>query len=108
MKIVIDKESIIKAFTIAFYAVTGGDYSDVKDAVKEVLEKIGYEPYEERPQGKWIDTNEAYIVNEDGKRIPNSGISECSVCKQRVSPLFMGARNFCPNCGADMRGEEER
>ena len=58
-------------------------------------------------QGEWIDTNEAYIVNEDGKRIPNSGISECSVCKQRVSLLFMGTRNFCPNCGADMRKEEE-
>lgn len=58
----------------------------------------------ERPQGEWVDTNEAYIVNENGERVPNSGISECSVCKQRVAPLFMGVRNFCPNCGADMRG----
>ena len=52
MKIVIDKESIINVFTITFYATLGGDYNAVKDVVKELLEKIDYEPYEERPQGE--------------------------------------------------------
>ena len=83
----------------------GKVWEQIKEKSKDDFLKIC--KTEERPQGEWIDTNEAYIVNEDGKRIPNSGISECSVCKQRVAPLFMGARNFCPNCGADMRKEEE-
>lgn len=37
-------------------------------------------------KGEWIDDN-------------------CSVCGQYV--YHGDARNFCPECGADMRGEEE-
>ncbi len=109
MKIVIDKESIIKAFTIAFYAVTGGDYSDVKDAVKEVLEKIGYEPYEEKQKGKWIGETDEHL----------KGMYRCSVCGRRVEDLTDDVKihigwedctvadiyPFC-HCGADMRKEE--
>ena len=100
-----NKEAISKLRQIKNY-YHFESYAKDLDYKIEALD-LAIKALEERPQGEWIDTNEAYIVNEDGKRIPNSGISECSVCKQRVSPLFMGARNFCPNCGADMRKEEE-
>ena len=48
----------------------------------------------ERPQGKWIDPN-------------NVGANNwCSVCGEFILH-YNGICNFCPNCGADMRGEEE-
>ena len=68
MKIVIDKESIIKVFAVAFYAVTGGDYSTAKEAVKELMGKIDYEPYEEQPtKGEWIPVSER--LPEEGKSV---------------------------------------
>lgn len=55
---------------------------------------------EERKRGKWVrnfDGNEWYWF--------------CSNCKEEwyEEDLLMGGNdfpNFCPNCGADMRGEE--
>ena len=42
----------------------------------------------ERPKGKWIDCNWSI---------------RCSECDYSMP---WAVRNFCPNCGADMRGEE--
>ena len=64
----------------------------------------GIVAYVERPKGKWIaDTNHCYDDDED--------TFECSVCKEPFT-LICGTTkdnlyNFCPNCGADMRGEKE-
>lgn len=52
---------------------------------------------EERPKGEW------YYNYQNGWH--------CSICNKSVKdmPTVMGKANFnfCPNCGADMRGEEE-
>lgn len=51
-------------------------------------------PYEERPKGEWVDTGDMqeYWAKE----------YQCLIC---------GAKdhwhNFCPNCGADMRGDSD-
>lgn len=50
-----------------------------------------------RPKGRW-EWLGPYRYNNDGM------IGTCSVCKERLR-LF--ARNYCPNCGADMRGGGE-
>ena len=52
--------------------------------------KEGYKA--ERPHGKWIDLNS--IVDK----------AKCSNCKKIVITEPFGHFNFCPNCGADMRG----
>ena len=44
-------------------------------------------PYEEKPQGEWID------VNKDGS------LWKCSVCKEQS--CCRGA--YCPDCGSKMR-----
>ena len=48
---------------------------------------------EERPKGKWI------------KHSTYKGVLICSHCHQG-SNRFYDTFEFCPNCGADMRGEE--
>ena len=51
-------------------------------------------PYEERPQGEWIMDNE---------HTKNPLLwYKCNLCGVYHSPT-----NFCPNCGADMRGAKE-
>lgn len=60
-------------------------YAEALDMAIEALE---------RKHGEWIEVYEDY----------RQQISwwECSVCKCGISWLS----NFCPECGADMRGEE--
>lgn len=51
-------------------------------------------PYEERPQGKWITRTE------------DNGINYrfyCSCCGREVKQIT----EFCPNCGANMKGGED-
>ena len=45
----------------------------------------------ERKKGKWLD--------KDG------GLATCSVCGDRWG--VWSVMNFCPNCGADMRGGDD-
>lgn len=46
-----------------------------------------------RPHGKWVESD-----------VPESILSKCSLCG-----FHCGAKtfNFCPMCGADMRGDKE-
>lgn len=54
-------------------------------------------PYEDRPQGEWINpTKNTDFSNRDL-------FSDCSICGHTQ----MDETNFCPNCGADMRGAKE-
>ena len=58
---------------------------------------IAIEALQERPKGRWIGE---VIHTEIGEE---HAMQECSVCgKVRI------VDNFCPNCGADMRGGEEK
>ena len=66
------------------------------DAIVDEIENIpSAEP--ERHRGEWI---------EDGHE---RGFSECSKCGYiAVSVITERLYNFCPNCGADMRGTDEK
>lgn len=51
----------------------------------------------ERSQGEWIDDNEL-----------DSYYANCSCCGYQIDTHYeCGYLNFCPNCGADMRGGRE-
>lgn len=53
-------------------------------------------PYEDRPQGEWIKTV-------DGNGWTMWGVCKCSICKTEYKDI-QGPLNFCPNCGAKMKG----
>lgn len=59
------------------------------------------QPIEEQKTGHWIQWNE-----------PGCEHTECSVCKTEYDQidLYIGGSeypNYCPNCGAYMRGEKD-
>lgn len=62
-----------------------------------LLSAIKNLPSADRPQGEWI------IHFDD--LFPTESTQECSIChaKQIINE---NDDNFCPNCGADMRGEQ--
>lgn len=56
----------------------------------------------ERPQGKWVTESKPF---DDGLG-DDVLVMTCSICKK--SFVYRGTTsNFCPNCGADMRGDKE-
>lgn len=68
------------------------------DALKEALSRVpSAEP--ERKKGKWIEIPDEIFAS----------TYKCSECGE--APLSDGEEwvlsNYCPNCGADMRGEQE-
>ena len=73
------------------------------ERAKEVLEQLpSAEP--ERKKGKWIEKK----VSEE-TCIEEWQVAKCSVCgKYHTTPYlyYFDEYNFCPCCGADMRGEE--
>ena len=74
---------------------------DFKDGVQAVLYMMSKQPtitaQPERKKGQWIKTDELYETDE----------YRCSLCGQ-VLTTYRGKRmNYCPNCGADMRGERD-
>lgn len=72
------------------------DTVDDHDRAKEKIKRLpSAQP--ERKTGRWK------------RRIVDSGYNAdwiCSECGYRVKTDFVNY-NYCPNCGADMRGEQE-
>ena len=68
---------------------------DFKDGVLTVLEMLKTAPtadVRENVRGEWIDNG-----------IDPGAWNFCSVCGEQSIDLY----DFCPNCGADMRGVKE-
>ena len=75
-------------------------FKEGNDALKKAVERLKELPSAEpeRKTGKW---KRAYLDREAMGERPS--IFYCSVCNQCIAyPV-----NYCPSCGADMRGEED-
>lgn len=66
-------------------------YEQALDGIREMLERES-----ERKTGRWIA--KPLYLGSDAK------VYTCSECK---SPFWWDSMNYCPNCGAEMRGEQD-
>ena len=75
------------------------DYETGIKVINHLMDMPSAEP--ERKNGKWIDcrSSEHWKCSECEERAPMYWDSENMSYSEWISP-------FCPNCGADMRGEE--
>ena len=71
---------------------------------EQIAWEQGYEcgKNESRPRGEWIECedNTSFV-----RQLPRMWL-ECSCCKWSCDRGYKTRYKFCPNCGADMRGEK--
>lgn len=67
-------------------------YEQAKEVAVERWNEREYEPVR---HGKWIEIEESATGH----------LMECSVCKEWILHNFNYVSNYCPNCGAKMRGD---
>lgn len=83
----------------------GTDCEDEKREIKMELDKLpSAQP--ERKMGHWKRDNTYHGDDTSGFLAPNWRCSECGGQAIINSWFMYDLTNFCPNCGADMRGEE--
>ncbi len=63
-------------------------------------------PSAERPQGEWLRIE---IIDDDFESGVNADASQCSVCGDIQSSHYWTTTyfNYCPNCGARMKGADD-
>ena len=83
-----------------FKVRTDGDIVDLEGRVIGHINLEYIKSIAERSKGKWIDYYYPYF------EVP--GI-KCSICNKDVEywQNHYEKPNFCPNCGADMRGDNQ-
>jgi len=60
----------------------------------------------ENIHGKW-EHGRYRSVDQTGETYDDGEAIICSVCHYAFKERYLWSRNFCPNCGADMRGKVE-
>lgn len=82
-------------------ALSHYDDHDCEIVDVEDVEKLPSADVREIKRGRWSFDN---IIFTDSDGVSRSGMRgyKCSEC----GGFCIGESNFCPNCGADMRGEE--
>lgn len=75
----------------------------VIDAIREAEYRGCMKAVEDRPKGEWMEREvlEDTVINE----WQSARCSECAKYHTTPYMYYFDNFNFCPNCGADMRGE---
>ena len=84
----------------------GDDYLEINGY--GAIDDIRALPSVERPRGEWRNIDgEPVPLDEGGRPTESAWCSECDNWLVASDELFVIGR-FCPNCGADMRKENDR
>lgn len=92
----IDADALVESM-MPIYKSASYKNRNVFSAVKQCMEAIKNFPATEvweNVRGEWIDEYEDSIL-----------LQRCSICG--YEEYFANRPNFCPHCGADMRGDKE-
>lgn len=95
----IDADALL--YDLETVPLTGDGGVDAND-LDEIIKR--QPTVEERKKGEWRTT--LYHISDDGNELYEH---YCSECKKTVmiSSLKKGRFNYCPNCGAYMRGGDD-
>ena len=92
MSDLIDRQAAIEAVMECY------DNDELFEVYEEKLREL---PPAQPKSGKWID---AVIPNDNGGLL----VQVCDQCNTFFPLAYTGGgHHFCPNCGADMRGEQD-
>ena len=96
----IDRQAAIDSLNDEFTIIGTTNAIIVRDYIRRVKNRLHDLPsaQSERKKGRWVH---------DGYDFPG-GVDwiHCSECGKRGVNVPADLSNFCPNCGADMRGEK--
>ena len=105
MSRLIDADALMKEFTEFVKDSNNSDFADIP-TWNDAVSLVGSAPtIEERKEGKW----EEKTIRDDVV-ITEWQSARCPVCKKyHTTPYmyFFQDYNYCPNCGADLRGVEK-
>jgi hypothetical protein len=98
-----DKMTREEAIDVLKHNYPSACFTDLCEAVEIAIQALSAQP--ERKTGKWI----GYNIEKDGwKRTDGSPVfMRCSECNKIILNNGSAYWNYCPNCGADMKGELE-
>ena len=81
--------------------VAGITASEILSDSEDAIYRVPSADVIEHPKGEWIDLE---IPLEDGGSMPAQA---CNLCKTFYPLAYTGGgHNFCPNCGARMKGAD--
>ena len=73
------------------------------------IDLADYVPKADRPQGEWVEKTKFHNADDD-PIIEEWQSAKCSVCgKYHTTPYlyYFDDYNYCPNCGARMKGADD-
>lgn len=82
------------------------DYDDGEYWAVSIAQIQNAPTIEERKKGKWLSEDGAPIAMKNGCPVRSCYCSECGEWLTASDEYYVKG-NFCPNCSADMRGNEK-
>ena len=112
MSDLIKRSDAIKIMACEMYAEAqsqGYEVDSIEDFIPEAKAWINDAPSVDRPQGEWEEKT-AFHNADDNPIIEEWQSAKCSVCgKYHTTPYlyYFDDFNYCPHCGARMKGADD-